>query len=187
MENGSRDRSREICEELSRRFEPVRAVPYAGAGWGGAVRWGLSQARGEILCFTNSARTSAEDLLLMLLYAVAFPGVVVKADRKVRESLFRRLGSLLYNLECRALFDLPSWDVNGTPKVFPRSCDRLLGLTRDDDLLDLEFGIEIRRSNYRLVEVPIISTRRHGGRSTTSLRSALRLYLGALRLRRRAR
>ena len=31
----------------------------------------------------------------MLLYAVVYPQVVVKANRKIRESRFRRLGSLL--------------------------------------------------------------------------------------------
>jgi hypothetical protein len=54
----------------------------------------------------------------------------VKANRKIRDHWSRRLGSLLYNLECRALFDLSVWDVNGTPKVFPRSCDRAAQLTR---------------------------------------------------------
>ncbi len=37
-----------------------------------------------------------------------------------------------------------------------------------------------------MVEVPIFSHRRHGGDSTTTLRSALRMYLGAIELWRRA-
>jgi hypothetical protein len=35
-----------------------------------------------------------------------------------------------------------------------------------------------------MIEVPIFSSRRHGGRSTTSLRSAIKMYLGAYRMRR---
>ena len=62
------------------------------------------------------------------------PKVVIKANRKIRESWRRRMGYLLYNLECRALFDLSVWDINGTPKVFPRSFTALLNLARDDDL-----------------------------------------------------
>src|SRR5258708_30807041 len=118
----------------------------------------------------------------MLLFAVAYPDVVVKANRKIRDGWVRRLGSLLYNLECRALFDLPNWDVNGTPKVFPRKFDRLLALTRDDDLIDIEFNVACRIGSYPIVEVPIFSSRRHGGRSTTNLRSPLQLYLGASQL-----
>ena len=52
---------------------------------------------------------------------------VIKASRKIRENWKRRLGSLLYNLECRALFDLPYWDINGTPKVFGRHFIPLIG------------------------------------------------------------
>jgi hypothetical protein len=85
-------------------------------------------------------------------------------------------------LECRALFDLSYWDINGTPKVFPRKFDKLLALTREDDLIDAEFNVICRRENYPVIEVPILSYRRHGGRSTTSYRSAVRMYLGALQM-----
>ena len=57
----------------------------------------------------------------MLLYASVYPDVVVKANRRSATTGGAGLGSLLYNLECRALFDLSFWDINGTPKVFPRS------------------------------------------------------------------
>ena len=187
VENGSRDASRQVCLELAREFSDVRAFSNSRPGWGSAVRAGLAEARGDLICYTNSARTSPEDLVLLVLYALAYPDVVVKANRKVRESLLRRFGSLLYNLECRALFDLPSWDVNGTPKVFPRSAGKLLGLTRDDDLIDLEFSVIVRREQYRMIEIPLISTRRHGGRSTTRFASAFRLYTGALAFWRRNR
>ncbi len=180
--NACRDGSDAICDRLARELPPVRLVPSALGGWGRAVRLGLRAARGELLCYTNSARTTPEDLTLLVLYARTHPGVVVKATRKIRERWTRRLGSLLYNLECRALFDLSSWDINGTPKVFARSCTPLLALSRDDDLIDAEFSMLCRRAGYPLLEVPIFSSRRHGGRSTTTLRSAVRMYWGAYRL-----
>ncbi len=177
--NGCRDASVAVCEELAAAYPEVRVQASERGGWGLSVRLGLSVARGEVLGFANSARTGPEDLLLLTLYAVAYPNVVVKANRKIREGWQRRLGSLLYNLECRNLFDLSQWDVNGTPKIFPRKFEKLLHLTRDDDLLDAEFNVICRREGYPMIEVPIFSTRRHGGRSTTNYRSALRLYWGA--------
>jgi hypothetical protein len=119
---------------------------------------------------------------LLLLYAVAYPEVIVKANRKIRESWRRRLGSLLYNLECRTLFDLSYWDINGTPKIFPRAFDKLLTLTREDDLVDAEFNLVCRKENYPVIEVPILSYRRHGGKSTTNYRSAIKMYWGAYRM-----
>ena len=180
--NACRDTSEEVCRELAGEHDTIRVVPSPGPGWGRAVRVGLGAARGDVLCYTNSARTSAAELGLLLRYALAAPGTVVKANRKIREHWRRRIGSLLYNMECRTLFDLSCWDINGTPKIFPRSCSALLGLSRDDDLIDVEFVVLCRRVGYPMLEVPIFSQRRHGGRSTTTMDSAVRMYWGAYRL-----
>lgn len=180
--NGCTDRSPAICEALATEFSTVRVLHEKASGWGRAVLRGLKEARGDLLCYTNCARTTAQELLLLLVYATVYPSVVVKANRKIREGTLRRLGSLLYNLECRSLFDLPTWDINGTPKVFPRSYEKLVALTRSDDLIDAEFNVICRREGYPVVEVPIFSSRRHGGRSTTSLASAVRMYAGAYRM-----
>jgi hypothetical protein len=85
------------------------------------------------------------------------------------------------------LFDLNNWDVNGTPKVFPRAFGKLLDLKRDDDLIDAEFSMICRRENYRMLEIPIFSHRRHGGKSTTRFNSAIKMYAGALSLWRQNR
>lgn len=185
--NGCRDNSSQICRAIAEREPSVRVVESDRGGWGLAVKLGLQRARGQILCYTNLARTSAEDLALHLLYAIAHPQTVVKANRKIRDNWRRRLGGLLYNIECRTLFDLSCWDINGTPKVFPRAFDKLLALTRDDDLIDAEFNLICRREGYPLLEVPIFARGRHGGKSTTSYSSALRMYRGAYRLWREGR
>jgi glycosyltransferase involved in cell wall biosynthesis len=177
--NGPRDGTHVACEAAEADDARVRVVE-SGPGWGAAVRSGIAAASGDLVCFTNSARTSPEDLLLIVLYAQAYHGVVVKATRRTRDNWRRRLGSVLYNLECRTLFDLSNFDVNGTPKVFPAEREGLLGLQEANDLLDVEFAIVCRRSGYPMVEVPIVSTERVGGESTTNYRSAWRMYTGAL-------
>jgi glycosyltransferase involved in cell wall biosynthesis len=185
--NACRDDSPIICDRLAVLDQRIRHIPCELAGWGAAVRQGLAASRGDLLCYTNSARTTPEILTLLVLYADIYPNVVIKANRRIRESRRRRFGSLLYNLECRGLFDLSIWDVNGTPKIFPRSFAQLLELQCDDDLIDAEFSAICRDADYPLVEVPILATVRYGGRSTTGYGSAVRMYIGALRLWRRRR
>jgi glycosyltransferase involved in cell wall biosynthesis len=180
--NGTGDDSYERCCRLAAERPGVQVLRSEPRGWGTAVKRGVAHASGDIICYTNSARTSAHDLALVILYATLDHHVVVKASRKIRESGLRRFGSLLYNLECRALFDLANWDVNGTPKAFPREFAKLLTLTRSDDLIDLEFNIICRREQYPMIEVPIFSRLRHGGRSTTNVGTAWEMYWGALRL-----
>jgi glycosyltransferase involved in cell wall biosynthesis len=185
--NACTDRSPAIAERLAAVDPRIRHVDLEAGGWGRSVKAGVNAARGDLLVYTNAARTTPEILTLMLAYALAYPEVVLKANRRVRESRRRRLGSLLYNLEVRALFDLSVWDINGTPKIFPRRFEKLLRLTRNDDLIDAEFNVVCSREGYPVIEVPILATERRGGRSTTGYRSAVRMYLGAFELRRQLR
>jgi glycosyltransferase involved in cell wall biosynthesis len=181
-----RDHSLEVCRALESKFPCIRTLCIDAGGWGRAVRHGLSHAKGDLLCFTNSARTTPRELQLALVYGSIHDDTVIKANRKIRANARRRFGSLVYNLECRALFDLPYWDINGTPKVFPAKLSKLLDLKRDDDLIDLEFNIICRREDYPVIEVPIFSSKRHSGKSTTSLKSALNMYMGAWQMFRAA-
>lgn len=182
--NACSDSSPAICAELAGRLPETRCLPAPSGGWGCAVRAGLAAARGDFLCYTNSARTMPEDLVTLILSGLDSPHTVTKANRIVREDLRRRLGSRLYNAECRLLFGFAGRDVNGTPKLFPRHLEKLLALTRDDDLIDAEFMAICQQEGYGVREIPIASTTRHGGASTTRFRSALRLYWGVFGLRR---
>ena len=117
------------------------------------------------------------------MLAFANPGMVIKANRKLRYPIQRKLGSVLYNFECRVLFDLPVWDVNGTPKAFHRDTRDKLNLQENGDLIDLEFVVKCERLGLQILEVPIVSMTRHGGESTTNYSSAFKMYWGALMMR----
>lgn len=180
--NACTDNTPAVCEQLGKKYPNVKTIVTERGGWGLSVKLGIKAATGDLICYTNSARTTPEILTLFLMYSSTYPNVVVKANRKIRESIRRRLGSLLYNIECRALFDLATWDINGTPKVFPREFKNLLDLTREDDLIDAEFLATCRNNDYPILEIPIFSTKRHSGKSTTNYMSAVKMYTGALQL-----
>jgi glycosyltransferase involved in cell wall biosynthesis len=181
VSNACRDDSPALCRALAERFESVHAIDSVAGGWGLAVKLGLRAAQGTWLGYTNSARTTPEQLATLVLEALLHPDAVVKAERFGRPGL-RRLGSCLYNWECGLLFRVSGRDVNGTPKVFPRQFTKLLSLTRDDDLIDLEFLTICRREGYPVREWAVRSERRHGGASTTRMKTALALYTGAFRM-----
>ena len=185
--NGSSDDSVAVCQKLAQAQPEVRVISDPRAGWGLAVKAGLRASRGDLLCYTNCARTTAADLRQLLLTGLEQPSAVIKATRRVRDSWKRRLGSALYNAECRVLLGVKTRDVNATPKVFSRSHAALLGLTSDGDMLDAEFLFICRRQGFPVIEVPIFGNRRQGGSSTTNYSSAVGMYVGAYRLWRATR
>jgi len=184
--NGSQDGTLEVCHGLATKHAEVRVLE-AAPGWGSAVKKGVGEARGSLICYTNSARTQADDLLLILSYGLVNDRLVVKASRKVRASVLRRLGSVIYNFEVRTLFGLAVWDVNGTPKAFPSSLRERIALTEDGDLIDMEFVVNCKLKGIPIVEVPVYITERRAGKSSTNLGSAWKMYSGALRAYRRLR
>ena len=152
---------------------------------GAAVIAGLRAARGELLCYTNSARTQSRDLELALRYGSVNADAVVKASRKQRNQAVRRVGSVLYNFEARSLFGLAVWDVNGTPKAFHRRLLARLQLTEQGDLIDLELCALCKIHNIPVVEIPVYDTTRINGKATTNMASAMRMYSQTFALRRR--
>lgn len=185
--NASTDDSLKACEEVARVHPSIRVLHDPAPGWGRAVRCGIAAARGDLIAYTNSARTPPHALCALILLGYANPGYLIKAERKLRFPLMRRMGSVLYNFQCRALFSLAVWDVNGTPKVFSRSFLPPGGLREEGDLIDLELLVHCVRSGIPVIEVPVVSPGRHSGRSTTMVPSALKMYTGAFRLWRNMR
>ncbi len=184
--NGSRDDSFSVAQGLVADTPQLRVFELKQPGWGRAVKLGLQEARGECLCYTNSARTELADLQLALRYSRVNPEVMVKASRIVRDSWLRKLGSSLYNFEFRLLFRVPVWDVNGTPKVLPRGLLEQLppiASFSDGDLIDAQVVSRCFHRGLRILEMPVVCTRRYGGKSTTNWKSAWKMYTGLLGLR----
>jgi glycosyltransferase involved in cell wall biosynthesis len=181
--NACTDHTADVVRQIAAGDARVAVVESALGGWGRAVLLGLAAARGEVLCYTNSARTDPADIPPLLeLYRQRAP-CLAKVRREQRGAFWRELGSSLYNLEGRLLYGFSARDVNGTPKILSRDVYRRLDLHSLGDLLDLELIVKVARLGLPIVEKPVYGFKRHGGKSTTRLGSAWRMYTGALALR----
>jgi glycosyltransferase involved in cell wall biosynthesis len=180
--NASSDRTKEVVEELAERDARIRVVPIELGGWGRSVRSGLEASAGDILAYTNTARTDPGLIPAFLETYLAQQPCLVKARREARSAPMREIGSAIYNLEGRVLFGIGAKDVNGTPKVFSRELYRSAQLASNDDLLDLELMAQAARCSIPIVEIPVRGFKRHGGKSSTTMQSAWKMYSGAVRL-----
>jgi glycosyltransferase involved in cell wall biosynthesis len=181
--NASTDGTELQVRALAMGDARVRCVENPDGGWGLSVRIGLNAARGEVLIYTNTARTDPEGLPDFIRNQLERPQTLVKAARRQRNAWRREVGSWLFNLEARILFGIRCADINGTPKVFSRTLYSQFALKEDGDLLDLELIAQATRLKAPTLDVPTFGFKRHSGKSSTTLRSAWRMYSGALRLR----
>lgn len=176
--NDSQPGSYEKIFSRMKKFPFIRVFTIPQKGWGRAVKFGISKAQGAYICYTNSARTNVNDLVTILRFATKNTPAVVKATRIVRDNWIRKFGSTLYNIENRILLKTPIWDVNGTPKVFPKSVIKKIHIESDNDLIDAEIMAKCFQKHIPMLEIPITFTSRKKGRSTTNILSALHMYIG---------
>jgi len=182
--NGAKDGSFSKCQSLARLNANIKAYEIEESGWGRAVKFGISVAESPLIAYTNSARTNVNDLITTIKFASVDNQTVVKANRIIRESFLRRLGSVIYNFENRYLFNTAIWDVNGTPKVFPKEVIKSIDIQSNNDLIDAELMAICRQRNITTIEIPIYFTDRISGKSTTNIKSALNMYSGIIKLKR---
>lgn len=181
------------CVDLpsSSTFEVIREQPLItehrikDTGWGRSVRWGLNHAKGEYLCYTNSARTNGDELIRVLHFSQVDRQTIVKATRTERTNKWRRFTSIIFNILNRIVLKTPIWDVNATPKVIPRHIFNILELHSNGDLIDAELMFEAYKKKIPIVEIPIQQTVRKAGKSTTNWKSALMMFIGIFEIKRK--
>ena len=183
--NACTDSTPEAARKAAVRHPEIHVVENPRGGWGLSVMTGLRAARGEILCYTNSARTNPAVISPLLALYQANAPCLAKVSRVNRGAPLREAGSALFNMEARRFFGVGVSDVNGTPKMFPRSLFENVTLESDGDLLDLELMALVRRMGIAVVEHQVEGFVRHGGTSSTNWKTALRMFAGSWALYRR--
>ncbi len=183
--NGGDKESFDEAEKIAVRFSNVRVIYLKDMGWGNAVLKGIKNAEGKYICYTNSARTRVTDLSAILKLARKNPGIVIKATRILRAGFLRKLGSTLYNIECRLLLKVSVWDINGTPKVLPRNVINNLHLVSKDDLIDAELIAKCMHAGIQILEFPVLFPPRLTGKSTTNYLSAIKMYIGVFGIKKK--
>jgi glycosyltransferase involved in cell wall biosynthesis len=185
-ENGSRDETLRILEELRSQLPRVRWLHEAEANYGRALRRGILEARGEVVICDEI------DLCDVGFYQRALPILKDGADLVVgskamkgandERPLVRRLATRVINLLLRVATGFRGTDTHGL-KAFKR--ERLIEVARacvvDRDLFASEFVIRAQRMGRRVREIPIALHEKRPP-STALLRRVPRVLKGLVKL-----
>jgi glycosyltransferase involved in cell wall biosynthesis len=160
-ENGSRDATVEIAKKLAERFPQVRTFSFGQPNYGGALKRGIMEARGEyVLCDEiDLCDTDFHKRALAELEGGRADFVVgSKAMRGASDErpFVRRLGTHAVNGILRATLGFTGTDTHGL-KAFKRSVVRPIAerCIVDRDMFASELVIRAEREGVRMKEIPV--------------------------------
>jgi glycosyltransferase involved in cell wall biosynthesis len=189
VENGSRDATPELADELAASTAEVFALHLDVPDYGAALRAGLLAADGDVvvnfdvdyydLAFVADA--------LARLSSADRPAIVVGSKRahgaRDERSALRRLVTSVFSAVLRYGFGLSVSDTHGM-KAMRRDAVKPLALAchNGTDLFDTELILRAERAGLLVVELPVVVVERRPSRSPI-WRRVPRTLLGLLRLR----
>ena len=174
VNDGSRDRTREIAEEIAAGTTDVRVITQVNRGYGGALKTGFSQATGELIGFLDADSTYPPEYFPQLCTAAMKGADLVIGSRMAGEEskmpLVRRIGNWLF----ATLLSILGWqrvtDSASGMRVFKRSSlERMYPLPNGLNLTPVQSTRAIHEG-LKVVEVPITYSERVGRSKLSALR-----------------
>ena len=169
VDDGSRDATPQIADELAAADRRVRAVHHPrNLGYGAALRTGFGAARHDLIAFTDGDRQFKVADIGRLAARFAEGGADVVVGYRIRRAdpLVRTLYAKAYRLANRIFFGLLVTDVDCACKLFRR--DALAGINVESGgaFFSAELLIKLRASGRSVVEVGVPHYPRTAGSPT---------------------
>ena len=189
-ENGSTDASGALADQLAERCPGVRALHFAEADYGRALRGGFLASRGDVwvtfsadwidLPFLERSRVALADHDLVL-------GSKSAEAAEDNRPLPRRLGSLAFHHYEQLLFGLPLRDTHGIKAMRGSTMRSVVeACTFGGLVFDTELVLRAHRAGRKMCELPVVVEEKRPPRVSVVRRAvqgvrelaALRLALG---------
>jgi glycosyltransferase involved in cell wall biosynthesis len=167
INDGSRDLTPQIADELARVYPQVRVVHHAAnRGYGGALRSGFTSASKEYVFYTDGD-AQYDPSEMSILWARLGPGVDMVNGYKISRSdpLHRIIIGRIYHYTVKILFGLKVRDVDCDFRLMRRSIFDTVHLEKTSGVICLEMMKKIHDAGFAIVEAPVHHYHRAYGKS----------------------
>jgi dolichyl-phosphate beta-glucosyltransferase len=192
VDDGSADRTREVVAATAAEHENVRILSYEdNRGKGHAVRYGMMQARGDYVLFSDADLATPIEEIEPLFAALREGFDITIGSRDMpgsklvrRQSLIREMGGKLFN-RCVQMLAVPGIrDTQCGFKLFTRAAAR--NVFRHCQIDNFSFDVEVlylgRQLGYAIREVPVRWQHMEGSK-VRFFRDAWRMFKTLWRIR----
>ena len=170
VDDGSTDRTPELADALAAADPRVRVHHQPNRGYGGALKAGFANARGELICFSDGDLQFDLKEMSRLLDRLADAGrpvdAVIGFRIKRRDPFHRLFIAKTYNAIVSVAFGLRVRDIDCAMKLFRREVFDGLRLDADGPFLSAELLIKLRALRVRIAQVGVKHYPRAAGTNT---------------------
>ncbi len=177
--DGGTDGTQQAVEKLAREFPAVRYIRNENdRGKGHAIRVGIAAARSAVMAQIDAdLQFLPEELPRLVEPIVANRADVVLGSRFAHDSvrrpgstpLFRTWGNKFASWYASLLFAHRMTDVQAGMKAWTRQAAERINLASDNYSYEVEIPVKALRHGLRVVDVPITTEARQGGKTNVNV------------------
>ena len=167
VNDGSPDNTAAIADELAQTYPEVRVVHHQiNRGYGGALRSGFTEARKDVVFYTDGD-AQYDPAELAVLWPHLRDGVDVVNGTKISRSdpLHRIVIGRIYHHTVKLMFGLPVHDVDCDFRLMRRTIFDKISLERNSGVICVEMMKKVHDAGFKIVEVPVHHYHRAFGQS----------------------
>jgi len=137
VNDGSKDRTAEIADRLSKENPFIRAIHHEhNRGYGAALRTGFENATKELVFYTDGDGQFKIEEITKLLPLIEKSDIVSGYRIRRQDSLIRKINAFLWGVLVNALFKINVSDVDSAFKLYKRKIFDEITLTSQGALID---------------------------------------------------
>ncbi len=167
VDDGSRDATPQVLDELARLYPEVRIVRHeVNRGYGGALRSGFAAATKELVFYTDGdAQYDPREMVQLWAHMTHEVDLVNGYKISRSDPLHRIVIGRVYHHTVKLLFGLKVRDVDCDFRLMRRSIFDTIALTKNSGVICLELMKKVTDARFRIAEVPVHHFHRAYGRS----------------------
>jgi glycosyltransferase involved in cell wall biosynthesis len=186
VDDGSRDRTGEIADELAAGNPHIRVVHnQPNRGYGGALIAGFDAASKELAFFMDSdGQFDIRDIAKLLpLREQGYHAVLGYREHR-QDPFFRLVNAWGWNLLVSLLFGLRVRDVDCAFKLYDTALVRLCNVHAEGAMVNTEMLVKLSKLGVQCIQVPVGHyPRKHGSATGANLKVIFHAFHELLRLR----
>ena len=164
VDDGSKDGTGRIADELASKDEHVRAVHHpVNRGYGGALQTGFRESRFELVFFADGDNQFDLGEMSKLLERIDDCDMVIgrRVDRK--DPFHRKLNAHAWNMLVRILFGLKVRDIDCAFKLIRRRVLESIKLEATGAMISTELLVKAHAAGFTMEQVPVHHRERLSG------------------------